>query len=355
MSDVSKERYPLVEAFGSPYELGIQHGRAVPERIRRFIDMILESETSAERSKDIILQWALRGVPLLEKYCPNLLEEIRGLKDGAKIHFEEAVLLQLRGGAANYSEEACTTFAISGAGTCDRRMFIGQNSDMGPQQEEVGILLHLIPSKGPRILMWTFAGNLGYHGMNSEGVAHFANSLGGGPKGRFGLSHYPLKRAILEQVSLQSVFQLLDRYPVASNGNYTMCDGTGAYYNVELTSEGYGRQGPGDGGFIAHSNHYLCSPWACPENHANSIADSFPRLDRMRTLIDEKYGRVTLANVQAFLSDHSNAPTSICRHLPSPSGGNSKTVCAMIAEPTAGMFHVCKGNPCAGSWKSYQV
>jgi len=352
------DSYPYLEVSGAPYEMGLQHGEALPERIRRFIDMILEAVTGPERPKDQILKRTHAAVPLLEEHCPNLLEEIRGLADGAGISFEEAVLLQLRGEVAQIPDGACTTYAISGAGTTTGEMFIGQNSDMGPEQEEVGIVLKLTPARGPRILMWTFAGHLGYHGMNSEGVAHFANALGGGPEWKFGLSHYPLKRMMLEQRTVGEVLTLLDRYPVASSGNYVLRGGCGNYCNVEVTPDGYATNCPGEEGFVAHSNHFLCSPWACPENYESSLKDSFPRLHRMHSLIQNRFGQIGVDDVIEFLSDHENEPTSICRHTHEHNdhpGGAGKTVCALIAEPEGGRMHVCKGNPCQGRWETFEV
>ena len=46
-------------------------------------------------------------------------------------------------------------------------------------------VLHLQPRNKPEVLIWTFGGMIGYHGMNSVGIAHFANALGGGPAGKF--------------------------------------------------------------------------------------------------------------------------------------------------------------------------
>lgn len=53
-----------------------------------------------------------------------------------------------------------------------------QNQDLEPEYANVAILLRVSPNDGrPRALMFTFAGQLGYSGMNHLGVAHFANAL----------------------------------------------------------------------------------------------------------------------------------------------------------------------------------
>ena len=88
---------------------------------------------------------------------------------------------QLRGELAQVSDGACTTFAIGPRGTISNTTFVGQTSDNPPELEHFGYVLKLRPTVQPTLLMWTFGGMLGYHGINEHGVAHFANALGGGP------------------------------------------------------------------------------------------------------------------------------------------------------------------------------
>jgi hypothetical protein len=79
-----------------------------------------------------------------------------------------------------------------------QEILIGQNSDMTVDIPPLAYVLNLKPAGKPEVMMWTFGGMLGYHGMNGVGVAHFANALGGGPRGRFAMPHYPVKRMMLE-------------------------------------------------------------------------------------------------------------------------------------------------------------
>jgi isopenicillin-N N-acyltransferase-like protein len=225
---------------------------------------------------------------------------------------------------------------------------------------EYAYVLRLVPERGPRILMWTFGGMIGYHGLNESGIAHFANALGGGPAWRFALSHYPLKRMMLEQTCLADVRRLLREVPVCSNGNYVLCDGAGEIADVELTADGP-HELPDDGsGFLAHSNHYLCGAHACAENFARSLPDSFPRLRRMQELLQSRLGQLTVDDLKRFLSDHAEHPTGICRHPHSgpddpvlPSSG--RTVASLIAEPDRGILHVSRGNPCERAYATYRL
>ena len=349
------EHYPLVEVSGTPYQMGYAHGRQAADRVVRFVEMLTEGH---DRQRVLgAVRWF---VPLFEKHCPHLVAEIRGLADGAAVSLEEAYLLQIRGevlGAMDLG--GCTTFAIGPDGTAAGSRLIGQNSDMGHAQEEVGIVLHAVPDRGPRLLMWTFGGQLGYHGMNSVGVAQFANSLSGGPGWRLGLPHYPLKRRMLEQTTVDEVLAQMDAMPVSSNGNYMLTGGCARIVDVELTPEGYATIDPDERAFLVHANHFLSDRFRTPDTDTEALPDSLHRQRRMTDLIATRWGHITVDDMKEFLSDHQDGPKSICRHDTDEAFDRAmtvgKTVASLIAEPDAGRLHVATGNPCEGRWAAYEV
>lgn len=349
--------YPLYKVEGTPRELGRQHGQQARDKVRAYLDSLT---AALQLARPELHARALRFQPLFEKTCPHLLEESHGLAEGAGIEPADALALQLRGELGQLSQDACTTFVISGRGTVSGEPLIGQTSDTPAEIEDVGYMLHLQPRERPETLFWTFGGMLGYHGVNEFGVSHFANSLGGGPGWKFALAHYPLKRMMLEQRTVADVVALMRELPVCSNGNYVLCDGQGSILDVELTSEGPYLIDDQGAGFIAHSNHYVCTPLACQANFDRSLPDSFPRLTRMQELIRQKFGSITIDDVKSFLQDHAGHPVSICRHphegygdavLPS----SGKTVAALIAEPARGRMHVARGNPCEHPFAEYAM
>jgi isopenicillin-N N-acyltransferase-like protein len=354
--DVSRS-YPLFSAGGTPRALGRQHGEQARGQVRGFIDYLGHL---LRLSREHLHARALRFLPLFEQHSPHLVDEVHGLAEGAGVPLAEALAAQVRGELGFILDECCTTFVISPRGTAGGRVLIGQNSDVEPELEEFAYVLRLEPEGRPAALMWTFGGMLGYHGLNDAGVAHFANSLGGGPPWRVGLPHYPVKRLMLEQRSLDDVLSLLRRVPVCSSGNYVLCDGSGRIADVELTPEGFALLEDRGEGFLAHSNHFLCGPYACPATDAASVPDSFPRLDRMRGLLRGGFGHLTVEDLKRFLADHEGQPTSVCRH---PHGGpdhpsvsaRGRTTASLIAEPAAGRLHVSRGNPCLAAYTAYDL
>jgi isopenicillin-N N-acyltransferase-like protein len=202
--------------------LGRQHGEQARDQIRAFLDYLCHA---LRLSREQLQTRALRFLPLYEQHCPHLVDEVRGLAAGAGVALAEALAVQARGELAQLPSEGCTAFVISASGTASGQILIGQNSDVEPEVEAFAYVLRLEPAGKPAVLMWTFGGMIGYHGLNTAGVAHFANSLGGGPAWQTGLPHYPVKRLMLEQRTVNDILALLRRVPVCSSGNYVLCDG----------------------------------------------------------------------------------------------------------------------------------
>jgi isopenicillin-N N-acyltransferase-like protein len=339
--------YPLIRAAGSHRELGRRHGEQAASKITAHLEKI----TSAERlSRDKLRERSSAYQPLFEKYCPHLLEEIRGLAEGARISLAEGLAVNIRGELSHAGQEGCTTYVIGRRGTSNREILAGQNSDMDTGIPPLGYILHLKPNNKPEVLTWTFGGMIGYHGMNSAGVAHFANALGGGPSSRLGLPHYPVKRMMLECDHVDQVIRLFKTVPLASNGNYVLCDGHGNIADIEATTAGPEILKDQGAGFLAHTNHFLCSRYAREENFRQNWKDSSPRLDRMNSFIRTKFASLTVADVKTFLSDHKGYPTSICRH-----DGDSLTVASLISEPAQRCLHAAVGNPCQNRYVTYSM
>lgn len=339
--------YPFIQASGTHRELGRQHGEQAAGKIKAHVEKIA---SSGGYSKEKLRERTAAFASLFQKYCPHLLEEMHGLAEGAGISPAEALAVNIRGELGHAAQEGCTTYVIGRRGTSDHEILAGQNSDMDMSVPPLGYVLHLKPKSKPEILTWTFGGMICYHGVNSVGVAHFANALGGGPSGRLGLPHYPVKRMMLECDHVNQVVKIFETVPLASNGNYVLCDGHGNIADIEATTAGPEILKDHGTGFLAHTNHFVCSRYARAENFKQSWKDSFPRLDRMNSLVKNKFAALTVDEIKTFLSDHQGYPTSICRH-----DSESCTVASMISEPAQRRMHVAVGNPCTNRYTTYSM
>lgn len=82
--------------------------------------------------------------------------------------------------------------------------------------------------------------------------------------------------------------------------------------------------------------------------------DSYHRLDRIRSLIDEHYGHINIDIIKNILVDHDKYPYSICRHLDDKVQVSSKTLASFIMIPEEGVIYIAAGNPCEYDYIKYE-
>src|SRR5262249_61062837 len=97
------------------------------------------------------------------------------------------------------------------------------------------IVLHVEPDRGPAILMCTFAGLVGYPGINSEGVSFFQNALSTKDWRRDSMPHHLLKRVLLERQNASGCVAVARGVSVCSSANYFITDRSGALCDLEVT------------------------------------------------------------------------------------------------------------------------
>ena len=353
---------PLVRVFGGPYQRGLQHGRACGDLIGRYPEVLLEVIGLEARWRGLerrfpltdrgsLLSRALAFLPMMEAYAPHLIEEIRGIADGARLSFADALLANVRaevmGASAN--EALCTSFAVARQATAGGTILSGQNLDQHPANRDLMIILHVEPDNGPAALMCSFAGLVGYPGLNSQGISFFQNALSTRDWRSDGMPHYLLKRVLLECGDVDSCLAAASEARVSSSANYVITDRGGHLCDLEMTPHRFAILEDEDG-VIVHTNHFRDPKFAREEALLESIPDSAHRQPRMETLLSEHHGRITVEDLKSALADHEGWPTSICRHEP-----HVETIASMIAEPDQGRLHVAAGNPCKWDFVTYTL
>ena len=80
-------------------------------------------------------------------------------------------------------------------------------------------------------------------------------------------------------------------------------------------------------------------------------SDSLHRQTRLRERLEADHGRLTPQLALYAMVDHTNYPTSICRHQ----NAGAFTGGAVVAEPTRGLLHCTRGQPCRNWPRTYQL
>jgi isopenicillin-N N-acyltransferase like protein len=335
---------PLLEVAvgGSPYAMGRQHGEACAALIHRVFDArmaIVRRATALTPARAV--EAGLRYLDPVASRFPHLVDEVRGIADGAKMAFPEAFFIQVAT-EIGFRTEGCSALAVRAAGGA---WFVAQNWDVPRDVAGAQIVLRVHPDDAPAAVMFTYAGVIGYMGINERGVCHVANQLVT-PDWRPGVTHYFVKRRFLEVDSVEACLQVVAGVPISSSASYVIGDGR-RVVALEWLPSGTATI---EGDRLAHTNHILDPSLVRFERYLDALPDSPQRLSRLERLLPA--GDATLPAIVSILSDHDGHPSSICRH---GGHGDLVTQASVIFEPARRVMHVAYGNPCVTPFVSYPV
>ncbi|MEK7467767.1 MAG: neutral/alkaline non-lysosomal ceramidase N-terminal domain-containing protein [Planctomycetota bacterium] len=189
-------RFKKVVARGTPYEIGLGHGRALTQEIRTHGDFwrdqltgmagvlpirtMLPFPDSVDPAPLLYPLLAIRCRLLLRECEPALLEEMRGIADGAGVAFDEIVFLNTWLAVADQTDPTALFRLKPGCATAASGKWLAHNADWPPQKEfpDVAALIVAIPKDGRAVAMMTLAGCVGApSAMNADGVACAVDSL----------------------------------------------------------------------------------------------------------------------------------------------------------------------------------
>jgi isopenicillin-N N-acyltransferase-like protein len=244
--------------------------------------------------------------------------------------------------------DGCTAFALGRTATAGGEIVAGQNLDQDPANADLLIMLRVEPEDAPAALMCTFAGLVGYPGINAAGIAVFQNALSTSVWRPEAMPHYLLKRVLLEQETLAGCLDVLRRARLCSSTSYVLAD-RDAVLAVETTPDGVAVVGPTDD-VVVHANHFADRLLAQDDALLSGMPDSPCRASRLEALIGQSRGGLTARTMMGMLADHDGYPASICRHEP-----HMRSIASLVAEPDEGRLHVSVGNPCQHAAVAYQL
>jgi isopenicillin-N N-acyltransferase-like protein len=176
---------------GPPRVRGRVHGEALRPLISEHVDMMKsEIEEATGLDPDGYIQKFLEDtelLPAIERWTPDLLEEVRGIGEGANLDFDTALALQLPDeewlyrrdeGFIRHSHDAghCSGLAVFDEG--DSPPLIAQNIDLPASREGFQVLLRIKePESSAESLVFTLAGLIILNGISSRPLGVCMNAL----------------------------------------------------------------------------------------------------------------------------------------------------------------------------------
>ena len=348
--------YPFLKLGGNPFERGKHYGRAFADKV----------EASIENYKEMFLDYngvnweearkrALGFLPFIKEYSPKIVEEIKGIAEGAGKDFEDILTLNSRSEIVlDSAVDGCTSFGITPAMTSRRKTFLCQNWDWIRRQAGSLVVLEIEQPPEPTVLMIAEAGIVSGKGINSAGLGVAFNALTTG-EGKQGLPVHILLRGILDARHMADAVQAVAVVERAGSGNFMIASRDGEVIDIEVAPEDFWVF-CAEGDWLTHTNHFRATNLLTRVNDKGKVIlpDSFQRLARINTLLTENAGNICFEQCVAFLSDHTNYPDSICRHEDprDPEGKRLASVYGIVMDLTEGIIWISPSNPCLGSFKA---
>jgi isopenicillin-N N-acyltransferase-like protein len=361
----------IIEASGSHREVGRQVGEAGRESIVWGVDAY------SSRFEDLAgfgfaeaVERARAYLRPAEDYVPQAVDQLRGMAEAANVPFDRLFALNCSEELTcqadrNWPPEHCTSFAVVAGG----RSVSGHNEDWYPEEIEAQTVRIVRLTGRWSTTAYVSVGpayNLPITGVTAAGFSSAANTVYYRDE-RVGVPNNLLLATVLCQPDLEHVKDLLTLAPRARGSNHLLCDSRGRVWDIETTGERWalldGSQPPpeatavGATALFTHTNHYV-SPELSPGDASRSEGSRLRR-DRAAQLLLEGLvaGDDLIEAGERVLSDHENAPFSICDHWEAddPDPDQSVTTASMVWEPAEGLAHVALGQPCEVGYTTFAL
>lgn len=309
---------PIVVCAGSGRERGRAHGEALRATIQRTVGAWTETISLREGvPAETYFARFLRStnfVPAIERYTPGLLDEVRGIAEGADMPFDTIFSYNLMDEEWTFSraeepEPGCTVACLLKGGR--DVPVLAQTMDIPTVHDGSQAVLHLMPDDGPEALVFTGAGMIALNGANAAGVGVVVNNLSMLPSSTSGLPVMFVIRGVLQRRSMAEAAAFVESVPHAIGQHYAIA-GPDGIASIEGAANGAIRDLRVTDGFV-HTNHPV----------VNMAVEGDPAVTYQRSRTFERFDRAAelranagdQSDIEALLTDRT-VPISI---LPSAS------------------------------------
>ncbi len=350
---------PVLRVHGSHREVGQQIGEACADAVQAAVKFEPDSVPRDGRTMAEQLVLAAEYREFTGHRLPYLVEELDAVAEAAdvdpirvfaasieEIWSSDEGPSQDSGGSAFGSERGrCSDLVAGPPATVGDRVLVAHNNDLDASVEpNLTAIDWNVDGESP---MFTIGvGPWISVGWNAAGIVLSGNELAPNDN-RLGIPRLLLVREQLRHTTIAGATSAALHPDRASAYNTIFADRNGEVVNIEGSATASATMTLSAAGKLVHTNHYVCEPMLGYEDDHVYAKRSSLRLHRGMELLDgatEEPGTLTEDRLIQMLSDHENAPDSLCRH-PIP-GNSAKTVFWCVTDVTEGQITFGRGNPC---------
>lgn len=308
----------VVDCAGEGRARGRAHGEAARELVRGALQRWAEATGTATRTPvDRYVADFLASTDLLStmtEHLPDLVEEIRGIADGANVPFETVAAYNLMDEQWWYdaeqelaAERGCSVVAfVDDSGV----VMLTQNMDLPAFMDGSQLVLRVRQPSQPETLILSAAGLIGLAGVNAAGLGICVNTLASLRHARRGLPVAAILRGALRYGNQQAAAAFLRSIQHASGQHYAVADPTGIM-GLECSAGGTAVSHEPGRLALVHTNHPLAS--TDTDARFEAMLDQRGRIGnskRRQAFLTERVGVVAeIGKAKILLEDRS---TPIC-------------------------------------------
>ena len=279
--------YEAVTLEGDGRTRGRAHGEQLRERIAAALEA-LESDIArrtgrapADHVRDFLAATAF--LHAIQARTPDLLQEVRGIAEGANADFALVLTHNLLDEEWWYSEsvgQSCSVLAV--APENGRPALLAQNMDLPAWTDGSQVVLRCRNERADEAVLLSMAGMIGLTGCSSRGLGLCVNALGMLRHSGSGLPVAFAMRGALEQSTREQAEAFLSETTHASGQHFALADQAGVS-GLECSAGGVHSTNAGARAW--HANHPLASGDVDPASALpDGTADSHVRQGRLAEL-----------------------------------------------------------------------
>ncbi len=358
---------PVLRVQGSHREVGRQIGAACAVAVRAEADFGPDMTPGDGRTMAEQMRVAEDYRAVTKRLMPHLVEELEGVAEGAGVDplsVFAASVEEIWAEADDPSEDSvgsslgsergrCSDLVAGPPATAGNTLLVAHNNDLDARVDPNLIAIDWNVDGEPRVFSIGIGPWISV-GWNSVGLMVSGNEIAPNDE-RVGLPRLLLVREQLRQTSISGMMGAALHPERASSYNNIFAHRDGEVVDVEGSATDSVTMTLNPTGTLVHTNHYVCDAMLGYEGDPEYAELSAIRFNRGMQLMEQASAQPRTINEDRLiemLSDHENAPDSLCRH-PSP-GRTSVTVFWCITNVTTGQVTFGRGNPCDSVPQSFR-
>jgi len=351
----------LLDLDGTPYERGFVVGKNLRPMVLETIDRWkYRLEVQYRMDADALIKQFLENtnfVKAIDNWGPHLIDEVRGISEGAGIDFDTIFALQCMDKqwwwlpeSAKQQAGGCSTLGCFREG--ETPAFLAQNMDIPNIFTGLEVLLRIKhPESQIESLIYTFAGMIALCGLNNQPLGICCNTL-------ITLNHsvdgYPVSfivRSVLEQPSLEDAIEFIRKIKHASGQYYTIGDDD-RVVSLECSANKVSRHVPYEGACrVYHTNHPLVNDdLIVPSLQGSRRSTTHARFDYVEGRMRDRDSSVNIDKIRYILSSHEGP---VCVHSSNQPGGGFTFGLLIYRLSKPPELYLATGPPCSNEFQRF--